>query len=124
MKKKYFNKRCLDNDCDVCPLKNSKTLCKCTLLSREFQTHSIRYVIEKLKREIEKVECSKPGNEKLKIKVKVFDLIKEKEVNVGDDILYIDTYDHYLNKVNDEEYRDDIILTENEWNFLKEILEG
>lgn len=57
-------------------------------------------------------------------KAKAFDLIKEKEVNVSHEISNFETYYKYYEHMHDCNYTVEYILTEKEWNFLKEMLES
>lgn len=62
-------------------------------------------------------------NEELKKKAKAFDLIKKKEVNVLSEIFNCDDYyNDYLYEMRKD--RNAVILTEEEWYFLKEMLKG
>lgn len=56
-------------------------------------------------------------------KAKAFDLIKKKKVNFFNEIIFCDNYkDAYLCEVA-EVMEKKLILTEDEWNFLKEMSE-
>ena len=63
-------------------------------------------------------------NEELKKKAKAFDLIKKRRVNVYREIILCDDYRFdYLYEVREVSWIKSLVLTEEEWNFLKEILE-
>lgn len=55
-------------------------------------------------------------------KLKVLDIIKKKKVNVADEIFDMSNYTEYITYCSEESYADEYMLTQEEFDLLKELL--